>query len=98
MRKREKDSIPVEATEQEKLKLSNFILETERITKATKELNSKLTHTISDDKTCEICFDSVTGIPVIDLTSRGGLHNSYIKLELDQMRSLIIWLKSRGIG
>jgi hypothetical protein len=83
-------------TDVERLKLSNFVLESERITKAAKELNDKLTLQLSKNKTCKIQFDTTTGVPHMILYEPGVL-GSLMTLELDEIRDVILWLKDRGI-
>lgn len=90
--------MPEGANGMEKLKLSNFILETERITKEAKELNDRLKYNITEDKTCKITFNDKTGTPAVELNYSRPYSYNNIKLELDEVRNLIIWLKDRGIG
>lgn len=86
-----------ELNDETKLKLQRFLSEVERLTKETKELNEKLTIKFADGTECKIQFDTTTGIPYLQFWNMRGIMGNMIKIQFDDMRNLLTWLKNMGL-
>jgi hypothetical protein len=88
---------PQVADESTMNKLQLFLAKNESITKGVADLNKLLTYKCGD-KECKVQFHETTGIPYVKITE--GISFSYyhwVKLELDDLRQVIKWLKDVGI-